>query len=135
MCGKLRRLALPLGSKDSFPWYSRMMQDLPHLANDWFMGAYNYRAFDDTHLADRDKNAIPTKSNMRFFAYDLFCYSCQERKDGRPNYSIRTRFRNCEICLDANGLEKSTSIFYNRYTCFPLLPDNFGPPGCGFIEK
>lgn len=121
-CEKLRRLALPLGSKDSFPWYSRMMQDLPYLAYYWFMRAYNHRAFDGAHIADRVKNAIPAKSNLGFFAYDLFCYSRQERKDRIRTAQPELDAETVRFALTRIGRKKSNPISYNRYPCFPLLP-------------
>lgn len=134
-CGKLQRLALPLGSKDPFPWYSRLMQDLPHLTYYWLMGAFNYRAFDNANIADRVKNAIPSESNLRFFGYDFCCYSRQERKDGKPTAQPERDPDTMRFTFTRINWKNANPIFYNRYPCFPLLPDDEGPAGFGLVEE
>lgn len=126
-CGKLRRLALPLSSKHPFPWYSRLTQDLPHLTYYWLMGAFNCRASGDAHIAERVKNAIPTESNLRFFAYDFFCYSRQERKDGKPTAQPELDGDPLRFTVTRINWKKANAVFYNRYPCFPLLPNGDGP--------
>lgn len=128
-CEKLRRLALPLGLKEPIPCYSQLMRDLPHLAYYWLMEPREYITCDDAYAAAQFKNAIPTESNLRFFAYNWYCYSRQERKDyeptARPGPAADTVVGSAFTRII---WKKANPMFYNRYPCYPLLPNELGTP-------
>lgn len=88
--GRLRQLVLTLGLEIPIPWYSRLKQDLPHLAFYWLKQFWDYVPYDDNEdIAAQFKNATPFEANLRTFASELVVVnSRQERRNDEPDAQL-----------------------------------------------